>query len=99
MKSFTHREQFWAFIVLLFVVGTLGIAPIVAAIYLEKQLPDALIGTIDKTISGLVGVLGAAGMMLFRSGSETQTAETARILADKTPPATVTPPSKAEIEP
>lgn len=89
VTQFTHREQFWSFIALLFIVGTLGLAPVVAAVYLEQQLPDALIGTIDKTISGLIGVLGAAGMMLFRGGTEAATAETARKLAAKVPGAPV----------
>ncbi|MFA6031803.1 MAG: hypothetical protein WC889_02750 [Myxococcota bacterium] len=100
MKGFSHREQFWSFIGLLFVIGTLGMSPIVASAYLEVSVPDLLINTIDKTISGLVGVLGMAGGLLFRmGGTETATAETNRILADKVPPATTTPPSEPAEEP
>ncbi|NYT42333.1 hypothetical protein HZY97_16290 [Sphingomonas sp. R-74633] len=60
-----RRDQFWAFIALLFVIGTLGIAPVGYALFWGKALPPETLATVDKTVSSLGGVLGSVGTLLF----------------------------------
>ena len=52
------REQLIAFLALVLAVLTIAIAPVIVAGILGKNLPDSLIAVSDKTVTGLVGVLG-----------------------------------------
>lgn len=97
-----HAKQFWSFMGALFATLVLGLAPIVVSGLMGKALPDALIATSDKAVTGLVALLGTISALLFRQSQTDQAtaeaqraqAETGRILADKQPPATTTPPSE-----
>jgi len=60
-----RRDQFWAFVALLFVIGTLGIAPVAYALWWGKALPPETLATLDKTVSSLGGVLGSVATLLF----------------------------------
>ena len=65
--SLSSREQFWAFAVLVFAILVIGLAPVVTAGIMGKNLPDMLISVSDKTVTGLVGVLGTISGMIFRT--------------------------------
>ena len=65
--SLSAREQFWAFAVLVGAILILGLAPVVTAGIMGKTLPDMLIAVSDKTVTGLVGVLGSVATMIFRT--------------------------------
>lgn len=65
--SLSSREQLVAFIALIAAILILGLAPVVTAGLLGKPLPDALIAVSDKTVTGLVGVLGTIAGMVFRT--------------------------------
>lgn len=69
-----RRDQLWAFLALITAVLILGLAPIVTAGIMGKPLPDSLIAVSDKTVTGLVGVLGALVSMVFRQTQADQTA-------------------------
>lgn len=63
----SSRAQLWAFIALIGAILLLGLAPIVTSGIMGRNLPDALIAVSDKTVTGLVGVLGTIAAMIFRS--------------------------------
>lgn len=65
--SLSSREQFWAFTVLVVAILIIGLAPVVTAGIMGKTLPDMLISVSDKTVTGLVGVLGTIAGMIFRT--------------------------------
>ena len=62
----TNRDQLWAFLALIGAILILGLAPVVTAGLWGKPLPDSLIAVSDKTVTGLVGVLGTLAGMIFR---------------------------------
>lgn len=64
--STDRRDQLWAFLALIAAILILGLAPIVTAGFMGKTLPDSLIAVSDKTVTGLVGVLGTLAGMIFR---------------------------------
>lgn len=64
--SLSSREQFWAFALLVFAILVLGMAPVLTAGIGGKNLPDMLIAVSDKTVTGLIGVLGSVATMVFR---------------------------------
>lgn len=92
--SLTNREQLVAFIALIVAILILGLAPVVTAGIMGKTLPDSLIAVSDKTVTGLVGVLGALASMIFRTNRADQAAtentgeafKTIRAVAATTPP-------------
>jgi hypothetical protein len=65
--SLSNREQLWAFLALIFAIMVLGLAPVVVSGILEKTMADSLIAVSDKTVTGLVGVLGTICAMIFRT--------------------------------
>lgn len=65
--SLSSREQLVAFIALICSILILGLAPVVMAGIMGKTLPDSLIAVSDKTVTGLVGVLGTIAAMVFRT--------------------------------
>jgi len=65
--SLSSREQLMAFLALVVAVLMIALAPVVVAGLLGKNLPDALIAVSDKTVTGLVGVLGTIAAMIFRT--------------------------------
>lgn len=65
--SLSTREQLVAFLALIFAILVLGLAPVVVAGILGRNLPDSLVAVSDKTVTGLVGVLGTIGALVFRS--------------------------------
>ena len=72
--SLSNREQLVAFIALIVAILTLGLAPVVTAGIMGKTLPDSLIAVSDKTVTGLVGVLGTIAAMIFRTNRTDQAA-------------------------
>ena len=72
--SLSNREQLVAFIALIVAILILGLAPVVTAGIMGKPLPDSLIAVSDKTVTGLVGVLGTLAGMIFRTNRTDQTA-------------------------
>lgn len=69
-----NRDHLWAFLALIFAILILGLAPVVTAGIMGKTLPDSLIAVSDKTVTGLVGVLGALASMIFRANRTDQIA-------------------------
>lgn len=65
--SLSSRAQLLAFLALIASVLVLGLAPVVTAGIMGKSLPDSLIAVSDKTVTGLVGVLGTIAAMIFRT--------------------------------
>lgn len=65
--SMSSRAQLVAFIALIAAILILGLAPVVSAGIMGKTLPDSLIAVSDKTVTGLVGVLGTIAAMIFRT--------------------------------
>lgn len=65
--SLSSREQLVAFLALITAILILGLAPVVTAGIMGKPLPDALIAVSDKTVTGLVGVLGSLATLVFRN--------------------------------
>lgn len=75
--SLKEHEKFWAFIALLLVVVLIGLPSLI------WNLDNARVALADKTIGGLMGVLGMAAGLLFRhSATEQALAETNKTLAD-----------------
>lgn len=72
--SLSNREQLVAFIALIVAILMLGLAPVVTAGIMGKTLPDSLIAVSDKTVTGLVGVLGTIAAMIFRTNRADETA-------------------------
>lgn len=72
--SLSNREQLVAFIALIVAILALGLAPVVTAGIMGKTLPDSLIAVSDKTVTGLVGVLGTIAAMIFRTNRTDQAA-------------------------
>lgn len=78
------HEKFWAFLLLVVAVVGLALVGILAA------ASEAQLRLLEKVSDGLLVVLGAAGMALFRhSQTEQGLVETNRTLAEKAPPPTV----------
>lgn len=69
-----NRDHLWAFLALIAAILVLGLAPVVTAGIMGKPLPDSLIAVSDKTVTGLVGVLGALVSMVFRQTQADQAA-------------------------
>lgn len=65
--SVSSREQLVAFIALILAILILGLAPTVVSGLMGRTLPDSLIAVSDKTVTGLVGVLGTISAMIFRT--------------------------------
>ena len=93
--SLSTREQMWAFIVLIVSILLLGLAPLVVSGLLEKTLPDSLIAVSDKTVTGLVGVLGTVAAMIFRANrvDEARAENTGKAFEAMKAAAYATPPS------
>lgn len=72
--TLANREQLWAFLALIAAILILGLAPVVTAGLWGKPLPDSLIAVSDKTVTGLVGVLGTLAGMIFRTNRIDQAA-------------------------
>lgn len=98
--STDRRDQLWAFLALIGAILILGLAPIVTAGFMGKTLPDSLIAVSDKTVTGLVGVLGTLAGMIFRltRADETATENTGKAL-DAIKAAQESPPPPREPEP
>jgi multisubunit Na+/H+ antiporter MnhF subunit len=65
--SLSTREQLVAFLALIFAILVLGLAPVIVAGILGRTLPDSLVAVSDKTVTGLVGVLGTIAALVFRT--------------------------------
>lgn len=65
--SLSTREQLIAFLALIFAILVLGCSPVIVSGLLGRTLPDSLIAVSDKTVTGLVGVLGTIAAMIFRT--------------------------------
>lgn len=67
------RAQLVAFLALICAIVVVSIAPIVVTGIMGKVVPDSLISMSDKTVIGLVGVLGTLVGVMWQSrpkGSE-----------------------------
>jgi len=101
--SVSSREQLVAFIALIMAILILGMAPTVVSGLMGRTLPDSLIAVSDKTVTGLVGVLGTISAMIFRTnkvddaGTENTKAafEAITAAANATPPASA--PQRVEV--
>jgi len=92
--SVSSREQLVAFIALIAAILILGLAPTVVSGLMGRTLPDSLIAVSDKTVTGLVGVLGTISAMIFRTNKVDDTrAETTKAAFEAvTAAANATPP-------
>lgn len=73
--TLSNREQLWAFLALIAAILILGLAPVVTSALTDQGgLPDSLIAVSDKTVTGLVGVLGTLAGMIFRTNRTDQAA-------------------------
>ena len=98
--NLSNRDQLSAFLALIGAILILGLAPIVTAGFWGKPLPDALIAVSDKTVTGLVGVLGTLAGMIFRLSRADQAAtENTGKLADAIKAAQESPPPPYELKP
>lgn len=95
--SLSNREQLWAFLALIASILILGLAPLFMSGFAGRTLPDSLIAVSDKTVTGLVGVLGTVAAMVFRTNrtddarvATTQAAFEAVTAATKSNPQPVT---------
>ena len=61
------RAQLTAFLALIVSVVIVSIAPVVITGLMGKVVPDSLIAVSDKTITGLVGVLGTLVGVMWQS--------------------------------
>lgn len=97
--SLSTREQLWAFVALIGSILILGLAPVVVAGWMEKALPDNLIAVSDKTVTGLVGVLGTIAAMIFRTNrvDEARAENTGKALDAISAVAATSSPAKADI--
>ena len=80
--SVTPRQVFGAFVILVAAVVVIGGAPMLIAGIWGHSLPDALISNSDKTVSGLIGILGTLVGLSFRRtpGDDAATANTTKAL-------------------
>ena len=79
----TH-EKFWAFLALL---GSIILVTLPSIIW--QDLGPERLGLADKTIAGLIGILGVVAGSLFRhSSTEENLARAAAATAEKVPPVT-----------
>ena len=98
--NLSNRDQLWAFLALIGAILILGLAPIVTAGFWGKPLPDALIAGSDRTVTGLVGVLGTLAGMIFRLSRADQAAtENTGKLADAIKAAQEAPPPPSDPKP
>jgi len=61
------QAQLKAFLALVGAVLMVALAPIITSGIMGKQIPDALIAVSDKTITGLIGVLGTLVGVMWQS--------------------------------
>lgn len=61
------QAQLRAFLALVVAVVLVSLAPIVTSGIMGKQIPDSLIAVSDKTITGLIGVLGTLVGVMWQS--------------------------------
>lgn len=61
------RAQLQAFLALVASVVLVSIAPIIVTGLMGKAVPDGLIAVSDKTITGLIGVLGTLVGVMWQS--------------------------------
>lgn len=64
--TMTSRQQLIALLALVFVLMLISITPIIATLIVEKTFPSELINLADKTVSGLIGVIGSVATLIFR---------------------------------
>lgn len=93
--SLSTREQMWAFLALIAAILVLGLAPLVCSGIMGRTIPDALIAVSDKTVTGLVGVLGTIAAMIFRTNrvDEARAENTSKAFEAITAAANATPPT------
>lgn len=60
-------QQLAALMALIAAIVVVGETPVVVAGIIGRTLPDPLIAMSDKTVTGLVGVLGTIAGLIFRS--------------------------------
>lgn len=61
------KAQLQAFLALILAVVVVSIAPIVVTGLMGKVVPDGLIAVSDKTVTGLIGVLGTLVGVMWQS--------------------------------
>lgn len=72
MNIHLTNAQLKAFLALVFAVLIVSLAPIFVAGIRGKVIPDALIAVSDKTITGLIGVLGTLVGVMWQSRPRSQ---------------------------
>lgn len=83
--SMSGGQQMNVILCMIAAVLVLGLAPIITAGIMGKTLPDSLIAVSDKTITGLIGVLGTyVGMRINANRADELRAESASKAAENT---------------
>lgn len=67
MTAQLTSAQLRAFLAIVSAVVIVSIAPIVSTSLLGKTIPDSLIAVSDKTVTGLIGVLGTLVGVMWQS--------------------------------
>lgn len=67
MTSHLIRAQLQAFLMLVFAVILVSLAPVIVTGIMGKVIPDSLIAVSDKTVTGLIGVLGTIVGVMWQS--------------------------------
>lgn len=61
------RAQLWAFLALVASIVAVTLAPIIVTGVRGQSVPDSLIAVTDKTVIGLIGVLGTLVGVMWQS--------------------------------
>lgn len=62
-----HKQVFRLATILIVAIVVIGGAPVIMTGLIGKSIPEALIATSDKTVTGLIGVLGTIAGLIVRS--------------------------------
>lgn len=95
--SLSSRAQLIAFLSLVGAVLVISLAPIIVTGLVGKTLSDSLVAVSDKSITGIIGVLGSLATMIFRTNrqEEEATKNTGRALEAITAAAKAGTPTEA----
>lgn len=69
------QAQLRAVLCLIGAIVLVTVAPIIVTAIYAKAVPDSLIAMTDKTVTGLVGVLGTLAGIMVRNSTKTITQE------------------------
>lgn len=64
------RAALTAFLSIVAAVALVSLAPVIVTGLMGKSVPDSLIAVSDKTVTGLIGVLGTLAGIIFRPSAK-----------------------------